>query len=115
MFVFADVPHLLKLIRNHFVDDGFVINGKEINKKIVEAVIDATSVSDLRISHKISKEKLNVVGAQRQRVKYAAKLFSHTISRAISRCGSLGYLPDEMNWSECADFFKLVCINKLNI
>lgn len=111
IYVFADVPHLLKLIRNHFVDEGFILDGKEIGKHIVEAVLDTTSVSDLKISHKMSKEKLNVTGAQRQRVKFAAQLFSHTISKAISRCGTLGYLsPDLKNWPECADFFKQVCL-----
>lgn len=109
IFVLADVPHLLKLIRNHFVDEGFIINGKEINKCLVEAVLDVTSVSELRITHKMTKEKLNVTGAQRQRVKFASKLFSHTISKAIDRCGTLGHLSPDMNWSECADFFKQVC------
>ena len=26
IYVFADVPHLLKLLRHHFVDEGFVID-----------------------------------------------------------------------------------------
>lgn len=107
IFVLADVPHLLKLIRNNFVDHGFLIGGKVITKKIVEEAINATNVSDLKITHKITIAKLNVAKAQRQRVKYAAKLFSHTVSRAISRCGTLGLLTTE-NWVECADFFKLV-------
>lgn len=109
IFVFADVPHLIKLIRNNFVDHGFVNdNNKEIKKEIVEQAISATSVSDLKITHKITSEQLNVAGPQRQKVKYAAKLFSHTMSSAISRCGSLGFLTAE-NWVECAEFFKLVC------
>ncbi|KAL1497202.1 hypothetical protein ABEB36_008199 [Hypothenemus hampei] len=47
-------------------------------------------------------------GAQRQRVKYAAKLFSNTMSAAIYRCGALDYLSEDMNWTECGEFFKLV-------
>lgn len=47
-------------------------------------------------------------GAQRQKVKYATKLFSHTISKAISRMGMLGLYTTENNWSECSDFFKIV-------
>ncbi|XP_050497997.1 transposable element P transposase isoform X1 [Diabrotica virgifera virgifera] len=108
VYVFADVPHLLKLIRNHFVDEGFIFNGKELNKDCVESVIDATTGSDLKITHKIDKEKLNVRGAHRQRVKYAAKLFSHTVSKAISRCGMLGLINQDENWTELADVFKLV-------
>jgi hypothetical protein len=110
IFVLADVPHLLKLIQNHYVNQSFIINGKKINKSIVEAVLDATSVSDLKITHKMTKEKLNVGGAQRQRVKFASKLFSHTISKAISRCDTLRHLSQDMNWSECTDFFKQVCL-----
>lgn len=107
IFVMADVPHLLKLIRNNFVDHGFSIDGKVIQKKIVEQTINATNSSDLKITHKITLDKLNCCGPQRQKVKFAAKLFSHTLSCAISRCGTLGFLSEE-NWVECADFFKLV-------
>lgn len=105
IYVFADVPHLMKLLRNHFVDKGFMISGKEINKDTIEKLIKLTSTTDLNIAHKISMETLHVKGAQRQKVKYATKLFSHTISRAISRCGMLGKFDSE-NWIECAEFFK---------
>lgn len=107
IFVLADVPHLLKLIRNNFIDHGFIIKNKEINKSIVEEVLDITSSSDLKITYKITKDNLNVQGPSRQKVKWAAKLFSHTISKAITRCGTLGYLKQE-NWIDCADFFKQV-------
>lgn len=104
------LPHLIKLLRNHFVDQGFVLNGKEINKDIIEKLIVLTSKIDLNIAHKISIDNLHVKGAQRQKVKYATKLFSHTISRAISRCGALGQFHSE-NWRECAEFFKDVSNN----
>jgi len=35
VFVFADEPHLLKLIRNHYLDKGFKINDKHINKNVM--------------------------------------------------------------------------------
>lgn len=107
--VFADVPHLIKLLRNHFVDQGFIFNGKEINKHIIEKLIVFTNQTDLNIAHKISMENLNVRGAQRQKVKFATKLFSHTVSKAISRCGTLGKFDSE-NWMECAEFFKDVSL-----
>lgn len=110
IYVFADIPHLLKLIRNNFVDHGFSIDDKVIKKEIVEHTINAASVSDLKITHKMTIENLNCSGPQRQKVKFAAKLFSHTISCSISRCGTLGFLSDE-NWPECAEFFKLVYIS----
>jgi hypothetical protein len=41
--VFADVLHLLKLIRNHFIDQGFTIDGNYINKAGIEELIAASS------------------------------------------------------------------------
>lgn len=112
IYVFADVPHLIKLVRNHFVDSGYIVNGKEINKKVIEKLLEVTSESDLSIAHKISKESLNVKNANRQKVKFATKLFSHTISSAITRCGMNGQLEGH-NWLECAEFFKLVSIHNI--
>lgn len=107
IYVFADVPHLIKLLRNHFIDEGFILNGAEISKDIIENVINLTSTTDLNIAHKISMDSLCVKGAQRQKVKLATKLFSHTVSKAISRCGVLGKLNGS-DWKECAEFFKNV-------
>ncbi|CAH1367880.1 unnamed protein product, partial [Tenebrio molitor] len=67
--VLADVPHLFKLLRNHFVDKGFTINGRTINKTVIEKVLDLTGVSDLNTAHKISRKSLNLKNAARQKVK----------------------------------------------
>jgi len=107
IYVFADVPHLIKLIRNNFLDHGFILDGKEIIKSTIEKLIDEPSSSDLSVSFKINKTFLTVKGIQRQKVKLATKLFSHTISKTISRCAEQGGLKNE-NALECADFFKLV-------
>lgn len=83
IYVFADVPHLIKLIRKCFVNDGFLINGVEINKKTIEELLHLTVVGDLTITNKIAKENLNVRGSERQKVKLASTFFSHTISGAL--------------------------------
>ena len=44
---------------------------------------------------------------ERQKVKYATKLFSKTNSAALSRAGSLGLLKSA-NWAELSEFLKLV-------
>lgn len=106
IFVFSDVPHLMKLLRNHFIDSGFVINGKEVQKDIILKLLSLQS-GDLKITHKISAHNLSVVGAERQKVKLATKLFSHTVAQAITRAASLGFLSDQ-NWDECFQLFKLV-------
>lgn len=111
IFVFNDVPHLIKLLRNHFIDGGFIINEKEVKKDIILSLLSLQS-NDLQITHKISPHNLCVVGPERQKVKLATKLFSHTISQSITRAASLGYLSNE-NWSECSQLFKLVITYKI--
>ena len=109
IFVLADVHHLLKLIRNNFLDYGFLISeNTEINQEPIVKLLSFTGDSDLRITHKISLHNLTVNGPQRQKVKFAAKLFSHTISQAINRCGTMGLFTENENWVESAMFFKLV-------
>lgn len=104
VYVFADVPHLLKLLRNHFIDSGFIVNNKIINKDIIEELLLKTKKSDLNITFKITRDNLTVKKSQRQKVKLAAKLFSHTVSQAIMRCVNLG----EMKSEKCSQMFKLV-------
>lgn len=106
--MFSDVPHLLKLLRNHFLDEGFLINGKEVKKEIVEQLLILNN-TELSVTHKISSANLTVAGAGRQKVKLAAKLFSHTVAQAITRAASLGFLSGE-NWDECHKLFKMVRI-----
>lgn len=104
--MFADVPHLLKLLRNHFVDHGFVINGKPVGREIISKLLDVSS-EDVSITHKISQANLSVANAKRQKVKLAAKLFSHTVAQAIKRAACHGLL-EGLNWEECHRLFKLV-------
>nr|AGL76355.1 transposase [Drosophila buzzatii] len=104
VYVFADVPHLIKLIRNHFIDSGFVINDKFVNAAIIAELLNITA-GDLSITHKISHKNLTVSRAERQKVKMATKLFSNTVAAAIQRAASLGYLNGH-NWSECYELFK---------
>lgn len=109
IYMLADVPHLLKLIRNNFCDYGFILaSGAEINKHVVEELLSKTNAkSDLSIAYKISTDTIRHKGPNRQKVKFAAKLFSHTVSKAIFRAGSLGELQSD-NWQETSEFFKMV-------
>jgi len=38
-FVFADVPHLIKLMRNNLIDSGFVVDNKLLEKAIFEELL----------------------------------------------------------------------------
>jgi len=110
IYVFADVPHLINLLRNHFVDHGFVISEKTVKKEIIVDLLTCTS-SELSITHKISSSHLSVVGADRQKVKMATKVFSHIVAQNLRRGSSVGLLGNQ-NWLECSELFKLVIFVK---
>lgn len=76
VFVFADTPHLLKLIRNHFLDNGFKINEQLIHKKCIEKLL-SINADDLKIAFNISQYHLDVKGSERQKVLPAAQLLSN--------------------------------------
>ena len=110
IFVFADAPHLLKLLRNNFIDREFIIDNKLITKECLERLL-AVNVNDLKIAHRLEEKHLDVKGPERQKVSFAAKVFSNTTAEAIRFCGMNGYLDKQYdkceNYQECADLLKL--------
>lgn len=53
LFVFADTPHLLKSLRNHLIDTGFMVDGKLVSFAPIKRLVDAQN-SDIKIAHKLS-------------------------------------------------------------
>jgi len=98
--VFADAPHLLKLARNHYLDQGFVLpSGTYIGRYNVEELIQLQSKSDFQYTFKISEKHLYVSGPMRQNVKLAAQFFSNTVANAISYCGKKNILQ-KSHWDK---------------
>ncbi|XP_029345847.1 uncharacterized protein LOC115034159 [Acyrthosiphon pisum] len=98
--VFADVPHLLKLARNHLLDSGFILpNGKFIGKNILHELLNINYGKDYKFAHKLSERHLFVEGSGRMNVRLAANVFSNSVSKAIAYCGEKNYL-DKYNWKE---------------
>lgn len=64
-----DAPHILKLVRNWFLD--------------TEEALVSFSATELRVCHKFTKEHLSCEGPQRQRVKLATQLLSYTTATAL--------------------------------
>lgn len=62
IFAFCDVPHLIKLLRNHFVDQGFFYDTVNLKKVVIEELLSISN-SDLNITKTLSTEMLNVKGA----------------------------------------------------
>lgn len=62
VYVFADAPHMIKLLRNHFLDHGYILNGKVINSKPAVDLLQNTKNLDLNIAYKLSADLLTVKG-----------------------------------------------------
>nr|AAK08181.1 putative transposase [Drosophila helvetica] len=104
--VFPDTPHLIKLVRNHYVDSGLTLYGKKLTKTTVQQTLNYCAKSDVSILFKISENHLNVRSLDKQKVNLATQLFSNTTASSIRRCYSLGY--DVENACETSDLFKLL-------
>lgn len=85
--IFAGVPRRLNLLRNWFVDKGFILIDGIINKHHLECVIDDSN-TEISSCHKLSKLHLTCVKVQRQNVKLTAQFFSRTTAVALRT-----YLP----------------------
>ncbi len=76
IFVFADVPHLIKLIRNNFLDSGFYLqDGSFVNDSCIREMM-TTSKTEYGLAYKSNEMHVNIEGPQRQRVMYAVQLMS---------------------------------------
>lgn len=84
VYAFYDVPHLLKLIRNHIIDEGIFIDGKG-TKLCREDFMEilAHDRGEFKIHHKLTPLHITCSGIQRQRVRLAAELLSHRSACAI--------------------------------
>jgi len=105
VFVFADAPHILKLIRNHFLDSGIVLGDKIIKQKAVRQAISHASFSETSHMWKVNEDHLNVRYDGRKKIILATQLLSNSTATAIRQCQSLGIEMD--NASETADFIQL--------
>ena len=91
VYVFPDAPHMLKLARNHLFDNGFMIprsDGKKIidgplvhfTKQDIEQLLED---NELKCLYKLTPFHLDCKGSERQRVRPAAQVLSHSVSKAI--------------------------------
>ena len=104
--VSADVPHLIKLIRNNILDHGISTPSGLVSRYPFWELVSNQS-GDLRIGHKISESTLKAKGYERQKVSSASKLLSETVSKGISFLGEKGQIKSH-DWKATADFTKLV-------
>lgn len=99
LYLFVDVPHLFKLLRNHIVD-----NDTEIGKTIIEKFLKITSSTDFNIAHKMSL-LTKCESTSEAKSKVYNKAFLTYKFRGSTRCGMLGNFNDEPG-IKCVEFFK---------
>ena len=76
---FTNMPHLIKLLINHLLDQGiYSSENRLIDKEVLEKLIDADS-SELKLAPKLRHNISNVSGTERMKVAPTVKLLSrHT-------------------------------------
>lgn len=106
IFVYADVPHLIKLARNHLIDHGFIIDNCVVNIDYFKVLLNI-STSELTLAHKLTEHHLNLKGSMRQRVRPAVQIFSNSVAKAIEYAGKYGLMPTNSEWQKAADCVQL--------
>lgn len=102
IFMFSDAPHLLKLLRNWFLDGGFILkDGTKLDQGFIRQLVQENP--EISSIHRLSLKHLTVVGAERQNVRMASELFSHTVSQAL-----LKRFPSDEKAKKLASFIELV-------
>lgn len=86
IFVFSDVPHLIKLIRNWLLDYGFLLpNGTLITKKPLEELLEKHGGTEISSIFKLTPRHLNCKRNERQNVRLATQLLSSTVAASLNR------------------------------
>ena len=106
MHVFADVPLIVKLIRNNFLDYGFQLSGGSFVQSECVREIIKKSESDLRPTYRLNENNLRVTGTKHINVRKAVQLLSETASTAIDFYGNQGLLESKQ-WKSTKDFIRL--------
>jgi hypothetical protein len=84
-----DVPHLLKLLRNWLLDTGFILeNGSFISCGPIYSLIQQKESLEVSSVFKLTEKHLTVTKTQRQNVRLAAELLSHTVGTALIQYSS---------------------------
>nr|CAH7720027.1 unnamed protein product [Callosobruchus chinensis] len=90
IFVWADVPHLIKLMRNHLIDHSFYVDDYIINKDYFQALLKLSS-TELTIAHKLTQ----------------VQLLSNTVAKAITYAGGHRLMPKNSKWLEASAIVQL--------
>lgn len=112
---FPDVPHLLKLFRNWLLDTGFILgNGRIVTKDALYKLLEVVD-TEISVAFKLKESHLTVRGCQRQNVRKAAELVSHTVACALKRYGIDDDLADVIQLiNDWFDLFNTRTVRRQN-
>lgn len=83
-YALFDVPHLLKCVRNNFIDNDFKLQDKYIKFSDIKKIYDLDIHSSTgRSLPKLTESHLNPNSFEKMNVKLATQLFSHSVAAAI--------------------------------
>lgn len=85
---FADPPHMLKLLRGHYIRCGFTYPGTTLNSEAIHVLHNTQKHSDLKYAPNLREEHLIVEGPRAQKVSLAAQLLSNKVAAGIKQLWS---------------------------
>jgi len=99
VFCFADVPHLLKLARNHLFDDRILLNAKQKNANLwlvagKEPLTDLLKLQN-RVeleAHKMHWPHMQCAGFERQKVNLAVQVLSNSTANCLEKAEEAGHI-----------------------
>lgn len=102
IYMFSDVPHLLKLLRNWFIDGGFQLqDGTIFNKFKIKDIIETNP--EISPIYKLTMHHITLTGADKQNVRFASQLFSHSVAQYLET-----HFPTEQHTQKLSKFIELV-------
>ena len=102
IYFLHDMPHLLKLLRNHLLSQGFVLkSGVSFGKKELEKLFEKLLSSDLNPAPKLSPAHIHVSGQDKQKVFLATQLLSQTTANCLS-----SFFPNDDTMQAMSNFFS---------
>jgi len=83
VWAFSDFPHLMKLLRNKVIDNGFTLPYQEKLKGSDFHQLWKMDSGETKICYKLTEKHVTCQNKERMRVNKAFELFSHTVATAI--------------------------------
>ena len=108
MYVFLDICHMLKLVRNTFGEWGTLVNrgGEKISWQYLVELHNLQDAEGLRLANKLKKIHINWK-QQKMKVNLAAQALSSSVANALEYCGKELKLPKFQGCEATVEFIRM--------